>query len=111
MPLPHKPWPESMMLPSVRGFGIAVIFGALPALQASATPVVFFDNFGPGDGYLAGGWTETGASSVFGGPTLQAMSFTPGTNGTVTSLTSAMTFITGTNAVVINLETDSGGAP
>jgi len=93
---------------------LTVLSLALP-LASMAGTITVYNNFGPGNAYDPNnGWTESGAGSLTGFNSLQAMAFTntTGQNIALTQIDIADGFISGNNSMVLSLYADNGsGAP
>ena len=70
---------------------LAMLFGFAVASPVNAT--IVFDNFGPGNSYIANtGWDIAGPASMVG-TAVSAMQFSPSSSGFFSELTIALGFI------------------
>jgi hypothetical protein len=88
---------------------LALAVFAMLAGRAEASPIVLYDNFGPGQSYDTGdSWAVDSAPGYSGG---LAVSFTPATTVTFDAVLLPLDYFTGTNNVVVNLRPDVSGQP
>jgi hypothetical protein len=89
-------------------------FAVLPS-RSQASPIVVYDNFGPGQSYNIGGWNVAGPTNPDGPAFEQAVAepFTPATTVTLDSVLVPIFPVGATNSVIVSLRSDvigPGGA-
>jgi hypothetical protein len=85
---------------------------ALFAASSEASPIVVYNNFGPGQTYNStGAYSITGASIPRLGEGEEALAFTPATTVALVSVQLPLEYIQGTNSLIVSLRPDVGGQP
>jgi PEP-CTERM motif len=89
-----------------------LVFAVLPA-RSGASPIVLYDNFGPGQSYISGSGYAIGGptNTTFGAQQAIAQAFTPSSTVTFDSVLLPLGLESGTNSVIVSLTPEVAGQP
>jgi hypothetical protein len=88
-------------------------FAVLPS-RLQASPIVIYDNFGPGLTYNTNAaWDAAGPNNTLipGNQYADALSFTPSSTLTFDAVLMPLSYFSGTNSAIVNLTPDVSGQP